>query len=213
MLPTPLRIRPELPGYEFYAVAGTVLSDAVITSPRSGPPQGVNQTVLRYHDLWVRQEDGTEVRLFADADQMQVREGHRVTLVVAQRADDARYVVRVWNHDAPHYSAVVESSLTSIAFDFPGQTSCTGLPGTAIVGAQLILAVIGSLLGLIAGFLAAGLFFAATIRLWFRRGERDRGVRLAREAALREHLSAITRALSLPAAGGGGGAGPEGALR
>ena len=72
----------------------------------------------------------------------------------------------------------MESSLTSIVFDFPGQTSCMGLPGTAIVGAQLILAIIGSLLGLIAGFLAAGLFFAAVIRLWFRRGERDRGVRL-----------------------------------
>lgn len=185
----------------------------MVPSPRSGPPKGVNQTVLRFRDLWVRQEDGTEARLFADADQTQVRTGHRVTLAVAQGADDARYVVRAWNHDAPHYSAVVESSVASIAFDFPGQTSCTGLPGTAIVGAQLILAVIGSLLGLIAGFLAGGLFFAAVIALWFRRGERDRRVRLAREAALREHLSAITRALSLPAPEGRGGAGPEGALR
>lgn len=199
MLPTSLHADPRLPGYEFHVIAGTVLSATVLLSPRSGPPAGVNQTALRYHDLWVRREDGAEVRLFADADQLQVREDHRVTLIVAARSDGTQYVVRAWNHDAPHYSAVVKSAVTSVAFGFPGQASCFGLPITALLGAQLIGIVIGDSLGSAAGALTAILFFSGIIALWFRRGERDRQIRLAREAALLEHLAAITGALSLPA--------------
>lgn len=211
MLPTTLRSNPRLPDYTFSVVAGTVLSETVIPRTRGPGPPSVGHTALHYREFWVRQEDGTEIKLFADADQVQLREGHRMTLVVAERHGGAPYVVQTWNHDAPHYSAVVESSLPLITFDFPGQTSCMGLPGTAIMGAQLILAFVGSLMGMGWGLLSGGLFFMAIIALWFRRGERDRQVRMTREAALREHLSAITRALSLPAAGDGGA--PGGSLR
>jgi hypothetical protein len=65
-------------------------------------------------------------------------------------------------------------------------------------------------MGRVWGLLAAGLFFTAVITLWLRRGARDRRIRLAREAVLRERLAAIAAALSLPVEGGG--AAPEGAL-
>ena len=207
MLPTPLRTDPEFPGYEFHAVAGTVLSDTVI--PRThgaGPPPGVNPNALRYRELWVRQEDGTEVKLFADADQVQVREGHRLTLVVAERRDGARYVVRAWNHDAPHYGTLVESAIHSIAHDFPGQTGCLLWPVIGLAGARLIAAVAEPSMGRAGGILAASLFFIAVITFWFRRGARDRRRHEARKAALLNHLSAVARSLSLPAEDGGGSA-------
>jgi hypothetical protein len=205
MLPAPLSTHPRLPGYEFLVVAGTVLSEAVVPRTQgAGPPPGVNPNARRYREIWIGSEERGEVKLFADADQLELREGHRVTLVVAARADGARFVVQAWNHDAPQYGTVVESAVSAIGFDFPGQTGCMVLPAIAIVGAQLLWALAGYAWSRAAGALAAALFFAGVISLWLRRGDRDRRIRLAREAALRERLSAIAGALSLPPAGGAG---------
>lgn len=208
LLPLPLRSHPDLPGYEFYVVAGTVLAQAAhYREAGRYPPRGVPRKVNHWREFVVRQEDGTEVKLAADANQVQLQEGHRVTLVVAGAGHGYDCVMRLWNHDEPRYSGVVPSAVRTIAW-VPEGNGCLGTFLLAVGGAKAFLFVVGLLLGWAAGGLAAGLFLVVFLTRSYK-GRRRRLRRLkAKRDGLIEHLSLIGQALSLPP-GGGEAAGPR----
>lgn len=202
LLPLPLRSHPGSPGYEFYLVAGTVLSDAVFSGgPGYFAPLGVNPKVRCYRTFRVRQEDGTEVELSADAYQVQLEEGHRVTLVVAGSGGYG-HVIRFWNHDAPQYSGVVQSTLQLLA-RVPGD-GCLDSFLLAVAAGKVVFVIISVLAGVVAGAAAGVPVLVLMIVRSLRKGARRRRKLEALRASVLEHLSRIGRELSLPTGDGKG---------
>jgi hypothetical protein len=197
-LPPPLRVHPRLPRSEFYFVAGTVVSDATFYSgPGHYTPAGVNRKVRHFRTFRVRQEDGTEVELSADAYQVQLKEGHRVTLVVAGQGFGYDYVVQFWNHDAPQYSCVVQSTLQVLTF--VRGDGCLDSFILAVAAAKVAFIIPLVLGGVVAGAVVGVPVFAIMIARSLRqRARRQRKVEAFRASVL-EHLSGIARTLELPA--------------
>jgi hypothetical protein len=190
-----------LPGYEFCVVAGTVLSETVFSGgPGYYAPLGVNPKVRSYREFRVRQEDGTEVELSADANQVQLGEGQRVTLVVARSTNGYGYVMRFWNHDAPQYSGVVQSTLHHLVY-LPGD-GCLESFLLAFAAGKAVFLIIGIPAGLVAGGVAGvsvlGIMIARSLR---KRARRRRKLEALRASVL-EHLSRIAQTLALPAGEG-----------
>lgn len=97
-------------GLAFSATTGTVVSHEVFSRTHvAGGGDSARVRVETLREVWVRTEEGEEACFTLDADAVQLREGHRVTVVDAGREDwDDTYVLAVLNHSDRRLDATLD---------------------------------------------------------------------------------------------------------